>query len=253
LLAGVKPAVAGYLSKENAFVEAQKLHRFKLSYELSDYSFEFPGDSGPPKRVTRGSYRKIYIARDTYTAKRLKLADLRDNVSKVGQLLGYPGCCIKCFLHPKYKYPSLDTIFATRVFHWQLNFLAEYKLISHFPCSYECTQSLKMANQLFERLPDIRQRIKKDCSAPMLYFYPKNRSTDGADGTYARFEGTSRGDTIMFSRIIECNSQWLKELLQDGTRVRVTDKQITVYTDNSTKTKIKTEPEHGLIMPFDPK
>ncbi len=87
-------------------------------------------------------------------------------IKNLGELFGYPRCCINFFINclknkePNYVFYSYLNTKSNKI-SFLLNNLSVYRLISYFPCSYECKESLNFATKLFKNLPR-EQKIKTE-------------------------------------------------------------------------------------------
>ena len=87
------------------------------------------------------------------------------NNDKVGELLGYPECCRNWFKYYWQDNQFLDDILAmyensgfSTEGPWQLNFFYRYmgaRLVSHMPCSFNCSNSLEIANANFNLMKEL--------------------------------------------------------------------------------------------------
>jgi hypothetical protein len=100
-------------------------------------------------------YIDIYISRSKKTLNILEnILNTEKNIIKknflIWKLLWYPDCCIKSFLESNYTW---DISFNLKVkenttwkFDWRLNNLINpYSLIPFFPCTYNCKEAVKYA------------------------------------------------------------------------------------------------------------
>jgi len=98
----------------------------------------------------------IYLSKHESLAERAKVADFLNDHEQLGTLLGYPKCCVDHFRHVKtnefiyannYVKPALEnSSFKVSM----INILPRHvdvSLISHYPCSFDCTQSINIAEQ----------------------------------------------------------------------------------------------------------
>ncbi len=133
----------------------------------------------------------------------------RDNI-KIGKLLGYPQCCIE--FHSKWLklrnekgelYANFEIFKNSKKYHWELNFFYNFQtrikeedeyeilreyislnkdiedvlsslyLVSWIPHSFDCSESLKIAQNTFrilsEKLPDFAIKLKEILSRPVLF------------------------------------------------------------------------------------
>ncbi len=83
---------------------------------------------------------------------------------KLGLMFGYPECCIKSYVKswessfkknhdtPNHVIESFLKTQGKGEIDFLLNNLSVYRLISHFPCSYNCEESLEIARSVFENM-----------------------------------------------------------------------------------------------------
>ena len=127
----------------------------------------------------------IYIAKDGKIAKAAKEADENQDHETLGKLLGYPKCC-RDFFKKEFSREQTDLTLATlknskeQPFPWQLNVAARHLdagLISHFPCSFECEESKRQAQEYYKALEEHNQQTAKDLKRHMqtTALYTKNQ------------------------------------------------------------------------------
>jgi hypothetical protein len=85
---------------------------------------------------------------------------------KIGELLGYPTCCQNWFKHYWSDNQFEDDILAmyenngySSEGDWKLNMFYRYngvRLVSHMPCSFDCKESLKIAEGNFQLMKDLK-------------------------------------------------------------------------------------------------
>jgi len=99
-------------------------------------------------------YIDIYISKSNKILNKLKEIILYENDYKknflIWKLLWYPDCCIKSFLSQEYTWDyNMNLKIKERTiwkFDWRLNNLINpYSLIPFFPCSYNCKNAIKYA------------------------------------------------------------------------------------------------------------
>ena len=94
---------------------------------------------------------------------------------ELGNLFGYPDCCIDFYVQcwrdhifnppkwnekePNYVFYSYKNTKNKNKINFLLNNRSVYRLISHFPCSYECKKSLDFAKKLFDNLPEKQRKL----------------------------------------------------------------------------------------------
>jgi hypothetical protein len=94
----------------------------------------------------------------------LNLLEFSSLNKELGKLFGYPKCCIGSFINftnsqrePNYIFNSYKNTKNPKI-SFLLNNISVYRLISHFPCSYECRESLDFAAKLFKNLSKEQKR-----------------------------------------------------------------------------------------------
>lgn len=75
----------------------------------------------------------------------------------LGAKLGFPDCCIKNHMSATHRDQQIENIAIEPINDWRLNILYHqsiYHLIPHWPCSFNCQASLKMAADFWGRLKE---------------------------------------------------------------------------------------------------
>ena len=101
---------------------------------------------------TNEGLRFYYISKDEKDAYLAAYHELMNDHRKLGELLGYPRCCIEFFIknfsehhtNPEIKSKNMYTNISQRK--------EDCVLISHFPCSENCKESLDMGKRFFEEI-----------------------------------------------------------------------------------------------------
>jgi len=116
----------------------------------------------------------VYILKDSYELESTKLRD----ANYLGEKLGFPKCCIKNHLEATNRDRQIANIKIEEENNWLLNnFFHEsvYHLIPHWPCSFNCKESIRMAenfyNQLENILPELHNKIKNKLSGSFWHIY----------------------------------------------------------------------------------
>ena len=164
VLHGAKPA-ARVLYDDDVelltYLEKQGLHyalsEFKIAVQADDTRSYT--DKGVRVSVNAAGHHFLYVAKDKNVALQAMTLEKEGDHLAFGELLGYPRCCCEFFHSAVQKSASLDLTPATfasspgMVFPWQLNTCLrgfDISLISHFPCSFGCKQSLAIAERNLE-------------------------------------------------------------------------------------------------------
>lgn len=194
LVNNIKPAVR----MDASDIELKKIKGFcnenNLCLEVSDFKVIKISDKG------KGGYSNIvkrvpinypgdglyhtYISKDKNKSKFLKLLESKNDDKAIGQILGYPKCCIDFFIKNKekqqkiqndYILPALNSSKGFK-FHFYTNYAARYfdvTLLSHFPHSFHCEESIKIAKKNLECIKkyseELANRFVAMLKCPVLY------------------------------------------------------------------------------------
>ena len=178
---------------------------------------------------TKGDPNYLYISQDedkVYKAHMLE--EIKDN-RKLGRLLGYPECCINFFCthsHLMNKITMDLSLYSLSNTHrnppypfYTNNIVGHfgYGLISHFPCKYTCTESIKLGKKYFDVIndysPDLAHRIKQILVSPILYtehdgifLFKEYSMLSNTSFSYNTNEIISRSDHSEIQEIIKCSN-----------------------------------------------
>lgn len=185
-------------------------------------------------------YLFVYISKERAFAEKARFlwnAQNQENKFEFSQLLGYPDCCISQFqeknmgIYTKYVYSCFEN---SRKFYPQLNALSvsrylpsnPYKLVFHFPCRFDCPESLKLAKVNLQMLKKEDALFAKNLELflrqPVVYF---------DEDTLIRFKGRVSGNTINYEDFIiyadEPGKTQLTNLLKESHSISVLPDSIT--------------------------
>jgi hypothetical protein len=156
-----KPALRqGFTDSEFVYIR-ELCDALAIKYTQSDFyvdiadtscTFSNKGLRISQEKKTKTSLRMYYFSFDPQIVELLKLAEEKNAHNFVGQLLGYPPCCIEYFT----KHFSKDnTNLEFPIAIWELTITQrhrDYCILSHFPCSKNCISSLELARQYFDTI-----------------------------------------------------------------------------------------------------
>ena len=105
------------------------------------------------KNAAQKGYFFVYLSKSRETSENAKLMEEKNNHKELGLLLGYPQCCCEFF---EKKFSEKNTDLTLKVlensggyeFPFYNNIAARHfdvSLLSHFPHSFECGESIKIA------------------------------------------------------------------------------------------------------------
>lgn len=179
LINDIKPVVRhGYydeeLPKVREFCEHNKLFFEESPYKvvLSDgKAFSDKGIKVGLNDARRGM-RFVYISKDDYQANLANTYEYKGNHKELGLVLGYPLCCCEFFTKHFPVYSKLDNNYAEPAlgastgakFQFYMNIMERHKdlaLLSHFPHSFSCRESLIIAKRNFDMIHKYDAKLAK--------------------------------------------------------------------------------------------
>lgn len=220
--------------------ELEKLKKFTRKYNFStaiqDYKFASVPDKGKGsfpnkgKRVSlenpKGKYI-VYISKLRRKALAAKRYEQNTQDRKFGNILGYPECCAEFFIRNleeqsekqmDFVLPALNEL---KYFPFINNIAIRYfgiRILSHFPCSFDCEKSKKLGKKYFEIIemynPGLAKYYEKELKSFVLYteydgvFYSPDYSFENNMIKYSSFRYTTRNSKVYIllskNNTIEC-------------------------------------------------
>jgi hypothetical protein len=105
----------------------------------------------------------VYLCRDHIHGQRLRRYDEAGDDAVVGELLGYPGCCIRAFEDLAGRATGFDPVILSygddRPIDWPMNvslLCFGLTLLSHVPCTPDCSASKEIAGRYYDFLSALR-------------------------------------------------------------------------------------------------
>lgn len=173
LIEGIKDA-ARLDANEN---ELAKIRDFcsknRIFLEMSGFKVIKAADEGkggyantvkkvPSSYPERGLYH-IYLSKDGNKSKFLKIMENKNDDRAVGEMLGYPKCCVDFFIANREKQQKIQNDFILPAlensegfeFPFYANHAMRYfdcTLLSHFPHSFSCKETIEIAKKNLETL-----------------------------------------------------------------------------------------------------
>lgn len=180
-----------------------------------------------------------YISKDLELAELAKYLENNDDHTKLGELLGYPECCIDFFINNMEKQSKTNNDFVLPIlensegfrFPKELNIAARYfdfNILPFFPHSFNCKKSLKIGRAYLAALtkqdPLLASEISEKLNCAVLY-------TELA-GVYLLQEPKLKGEYLSFENVLSTNKGRLLDELNSFKRVTVLDKNNILIGDN---------------------
>lgn len=220
----------------------------------------------------------IYISSSSKLAKKAYEAEIIGDRELLGELLGYPKCCVKSFVDNfsknkdftiltyknTHNKPSFfcNNIFVfdsklgpgntKEVFSKNNLFFKKTKdlfLINHVPCSFNCKKSIKIGKKTLSLLkkerPKFATKIINAIKKSFLYFDYFN---------WVVFDGTLKDDKLFYKQVLPYQSfMKSKEInkIKSGNKIKVTKKKVCVFKNNQLIHEIiKKNEDNGIIINF---
>lgn len=204
VLAGIKPVA--FLTLAPSSVDQVLAAASGLAIERRERLVQIDSsqDAWTDRRDQGRPFVELYISRDPAQAKRCaKLqaeGDPTANMAELGELLGYPGCCIRAFASQRdrsnntaNRYASFARTRAPGPWPFQLQNFWD-TLTPFFPCRYDCPAGYDYAQRSLEALEahelGTLARLEGALAHPMLYF------THGVSLTLREGSWAREGDTV---------------------------------------------------------
>ena len=235
------------LEKIREFCDKEGLH-----LEISDFKVIKIGDRGKggyantvkkvPLDFPESGLHHIYASKDPNKSKFLKLLEDKNDDKAIGELLGYPKCCIDFFIANKdkqqkiqndYILPALDNSDGFK-FPFYTNYAIRYfdiTLLSHFPHSFHCEESITIAKTNFQIIKkysdELANKFETMLKNPVLY--TENSGVFAFKG-YRLNTRTKSGIHSVDNNILEFNevkstvNNELSELLNENKKIEIIGK-----------------------------
>ncbi|MCP4136719.1 MAG: hypothetical protein GY754_37465 [bacterium] len=211
LLYGHKKIISTGLSDEYREKLVKTLERYNIYYDTLDESFD-----------VNKKNNTFILSKDRQCIKQAQDAYAVDDFRTIGLLLGYPACCVEWFLDKVFEDVLVPLTFVVREVYlnskkllWPLNNVTNFdgriarvpkeyedtipfsftSLISHVPCSYDCKQSLDIAerNYLLSKKYDRDNFYQLQLLQKPIFYVD--------DYNFIVFEGNSGENKITYSKV----------------------------------------------------
>ena len=157
LINNLKPSIRILCHEDNQESLLSIINKNKLFFSKSDFKIQKDINnnySDKSFKITndKKGYFIFYISKNK--TEELKELEINNNHKELGLKLGYPKCCCD-FFNKNFNTNNTDLTLDILnnslgyIFPFQTNIAArhfDFNLISHFPCSFNCEESLKIAN-----------------------------------------------------------------------------------------------------------
>ena len=228
VLEGIKPGMRLCRAGKRAGDLSELVSQLGLFEGESAYAVEEAITSGKfvhtPRRLTRRPEKEdrrfVYVGADPLTIRLLKAFDLMDS-RRFGLTMGYPDCCVEFFIRNFSRHRHFDLVPEIglgngRGYFPLLNYACrhfDYRLLSHFPCRWDCESSLKLARQTLQALqrhdPKLAQETLYWLESDVIYspqFVIAVKDTTREENVlslrkgFYRITGNLEADTVRFEQ-----------------------------------------------------
>ncbi|MBI1935797.1 hypothetical protein HYS31_05135 [Candidatus Woesearchaeota archaeon] len=234
---GAKPCGRILLFQDEVGKAVNFLNQNGIYAEISDFKVlkqnaqsEFYSDRS--LKIAKTSPEKghffAYISRDAETASKAKAMESENNHIGLGMLLGYPKCCCEFFeknFNERNTDLTLDTLKNSNGFEFPFytNIAARHfdvALLSHFPHSFECNESIMMAKKNL----DVIQRHSNEISALVADILKSAVIYTAEEGIFLLRKYEKTGNEIEYSNVLTTTKSKLYYLLSSNKNLKVVGK-----------------------------
>ncbi len=271
-LEGLKPALYLTVPRDEAPSVVEKYRAFAV--ETVEYVRTRDDVTDLRERANaaagEGTHVDLFVARDPRVAARAREIyesprGPSERLGEMGELLGYPACCVRAFEalddrsnNTAIRYAArARTLAEARPFAWELNNLFAHVLPS-YPCTYGCEAAIAQARAVLDlfarRDPDGARRLRARLARPVLYVdHARLVGLRGArrGGAAVRYDGVIGGLSpepgevgARFENAIAGALTKGNGLLDEPAALRVLDD------DRVTLTLARRPPGLGRVFPF---
>ncbi|MFH0701273.1 MAG: DUF483 domain-containing protein [Candidatus Woesearchaeota archaeon] len=145
------PAVEEFCKKNNLFLIKSK---FKILLEDKENNYSNRGLRLAENDPRPGMYF-VYISKDESRALLAGYAEMMNRHKELGEILGYPECCINFFIHHFRQDNTNLELLPTNEWTNLSKRGEDCVLLSHFPCRSDCQESIELAQNYFETIKKV--------------------------------------------------------------------------------------------------
>lgn len=211
-------------------------------------------------RSERDDVVELFVAKDAERAQRIATLqhepDPSRHLSAIGELLGYPACCVAAFARQITRHDDAYNRHAAAqrttagVWPWELNDFV-VKLVPFFPCRYDCARALEQARRTLATIdaaqPGIAESLRVAMARPFLVV--------GPDRVLA-FEGAVRDDAVHYDAVlvldhVSAELRALASALNAGTQLWLAPDALVLRGESERTRRIeRCDPALCMLLPF---
>ena len=244
VIEGVKPCARILVFEDELKKIRDFLNKNRLYASVSDFKVikqnlqsEFYSDKSVkiPKDSAQKGYFFVYLAKNTETAEKAKLMEEKGNHRELGLILGYPECCCDFFVsnfNEKSTDLTLKALENSNGYEFQFysNIAARHfdvSLLSHFPHSFECGQSIEIAKNNLKAIDKHSKQLAELFSnimkSTVIY-------TIG-EGIFLLRKHEKINDEIVYSDVLSTTKSKLYFLISSSRKLKIIDKNCILVND----------------------
>jgi hypothetical protein len=212
-----------------------------LHLEISDFKVIKIADKGKgsyanivkkvPLNYPESGLYHIYISKDKSKAIFLKLLESKNDDKAIGQVLGYPECCVDFFMENKEKQQKIQNDYILPAlnnsegfkFPFYTNHAARYfdiTLLSYFPHNFNCKESIIIAKNNLQCIKkyseDLANKFETMLKSPILYTENK--------GIFLFRDYKLNNNILEFNEIKSTINNELLKLLNNEEKIEIIEK-----------------------------
>ena len=226
---------ANNLALELSFFKILKQDKNEPGYDPSNTTALMAKTDHPSK-----GHFFAYISKSRDDAQHTRFYEHIHNDEKMGEMLGYPACCVRFYrdnyekaaeLHDDYCFFSIANTKAHPPFYTNntLRFF-DVALLSHFPCSFDCVESLFQAKRRLEAIrkynPALADYVEDVLKGPVI----AHTST----GIHALKHCKKQGDKLFYKDVWLTSPNPMHNLLISGNNVQLVNRNhVKIFHDNT--------------------
>lgn len=241
LLNGIKQAVRldangiefkkikGFCNENNLYLEVSDFKVVKIKDEGKG-SYSNIVKRAPNDYAGDGLYH-IYISKDKSISAFLKILENKNDDEAIGQVLGYPKCCIDFFIKNREKQQKLQNDYILPAlnssegfkFPFYTNYAIRYfdiTLLSHFPHSFNCAESIKIAKNNLQCIKEYSNELANKFEAMLksAVLYTEN------NGVFVFRDYKFKNNIFQFNEVKSTINNELLNLLNKSKKIEIIDK-----------------------------
>ncbi|MBI4452812.1 hypothetical protein HY637_05250 [Candidatus Woesearchaeota archaeon] len=237
VIENTKPCARILVPEEELGKVANFLNENKLNYSVSDFKVlkqtlqsDFYSDKSVKvsKNDPRKGYFFAYISKNKDFAEKAKIAEEKNNHFELGSILGYPKCCCD-FFEKNFDENNTDLTLKTLKystgfeFSFYTNIAARHfdvALLSHFPHSFNCEESIKIAKNHLKILEKHSRQLAVMFSGILksAVIYTME------EGIFLLRNYEKNGNEILYSNVLNTAKSKLYFLLNSNNKLQIIDK-----------------------------